>query len=291
MSPKKCVVLDTDTFNEIDDQFALAYLLQCGEVLQTEAIFAAPFFNGKSSGPQDGRDKSAAEIHRLLSLMGREEMSDRVFLGADRFLENGRAAENEAAHRLIELARKHSPADPLYVIGIAAATDLASALLLAPEIAPALTVVWLGGNAYHWPTASEFNLREDPQAVRVLFDSGVRLVHLPCMGVVSAMTTCAPELRAALEHKNPLCDDLLAAVLADSQARFHRLWWSRAIWDVAAIACLADPSLVLTREEPRPLLTEDLHWQQVPGRPNLTYVYHIQRDGVYRDLFTRLSRV
>ena len=36
------VVLDTDTFNEIDDQFALAYLLRSKEKLNTKAIYAAP---------------------------------------------------------------------------------------------------------------------------------------------------------------------------------------------------------------------------------------------------------
>jgi hypothetical protein len=38
-------------------------------------------------------------------------------------------------------------------------------------------VVWLGGNARFWPTAREFNLRQDPAASRVLFDSGVAFGH------------------------------------------------------------------------------------------------------------------
>ena len=37
------VVLDTDTFNEIDDQFALAYLIQSSEKLNLKAVYAAPF--------------------------------------------------------------------------------------------------------------------------------------------------------------------------------------------------------------------------------------------------------
>lgn len=39
------VVLDTDTYNEIDDQFALAYLLCSAEKLNLKAVFAAPFHN------------------------------------------------------------------------------------------------------------------------------------------------------------------------------------------------------------------------------------------------------
>lgn len=36
------VVLDTDTFNEIDDQFALAYLICSKEKLDLQAVYAAP---------------------------------------------------------------------------------------------------------------------------------------------------------------------------------------------------------------------------------------------------------
>ena len=36
------VVLDTDTYNEVDDQFALAYLLCSKEKANVKAICAAP---------------------------------------------------------------------------------------------------------------------------------------------------------------------------------------------------------------------------------------------------------
>lgn len=66
------VVLDTDAYNEIDDQFAIAYLLKSKENLNTKAIYAAPFHNGKSNGPKDGMEKSYQEILKLLSLLGEE---------------------------------------------------------------------------------------------------------------------------------------------------------------------------------------------------------------------------
>ena len=58
--PAGCVdvVIDTDTFNEIDDQFALAYLIRSEEKLHLKAIYAAPFHNEKSAGPEDGMEKS-----------------------------------------------------------------------------------------------------------------------------------------------------------------------------------------------------------------------------------------
>ncbi len=55
------MVLDTDTFNEIDDQFAVIYALHSKERLQVEAFYAAPFHNELSSGPKDGMEKKATK--------------------------------------------------------------------------------------------------------------------------------------------------------------------------------------------------------------------------------------
>ena len=43
------VVLDTDAYNEIDDQFALAYMVKSKERINVKAIYAAPFFNSNAS--------------------------------------------------------------------------------------------------------------------------------------------------------------------------------------------------------------------------------------------------
>ena len=48
------VVLDTDAYNEIDDQFAIAYLLRNQDRLNIKGFCAAPFFNINSSSPADG---------------------------------------------------------------------------------------------------------------------------------------------------------------------------------------------------------------------------------------------
>ena len=65
------MVLDTDTYNEVDDQFALCYALLSPERLNVQAVYAAPFFNDRSSGPEDGMKRSYDEIARLLDKLGR----------------------------------------------------------------------------------------------------------------------------------------------------------------------------------------------------------------------------
>lgn len=73
-------VLDTDTYNEIDDQFALAYMLASEDKIRLKAIYAAPFFNDNSSSPADGMEKSYQEIHKILDLAEKTEMKAVVFL-------------------------------------------------------------------------------------------------------------------------------------------------------------------------------------------------------------------
>ena len=60
------VVLDTDTYNEIDDQFALVQMLLSKDRFDVEAIYAAPFFNARADSPAHGMELSYQEILRLL---------------------------------------------------------------------------------------------------------------------------------------------------------------------------------------------------------------------------------
>ena len=39
------MVLDTDTYNEVDDQFAVVHALMSPNRLSVEALYAAPFHN------------------------------------------------------------------------------------------------------------------------------------------------------------------------------------------------------------------------------------------------------
>ena len=48
------MVLDTDTYNEIDDQFALVYALLCPEKLNVEAVYAARLPMTGPPGPATG---------------------------------------------------------------------------------------------------------------------------------------------------------------------------------------------------------------------------------------------
>ncbi len=285
------VVIDTDTYNEIDDQFALAYLIKSDRKLKLKAIYAAPFFNTKSSGPQDGMEKSYAEIMNILELMEREELKEMVYKGSIKYLPSEtKAVLSPAAEDLAKRAMSYSEEKPLYVIAIGAITNVASAILLAPEIIHRIVIIWLGGHSFEWHDSKEFNMFQDVAAARVVFGCGVPLVQLPCMGVVSAFSTTGPELEYWLRGKNKLCDYLVDVTEKEAKKSGAGLFWSRPIWDVCAVAWLLDEDFMLDRLEHSPIPEYDHHYSVDKTRHFIRYVYYINRDKLFEDLFTRLAK-
>ena len=285
------VVLDTDTYNEIDDQYALAYMIKSSEKLNPKAIYAAPFFNFKSSSPEDGMEKSYSEILNVLELMDREDLKPIVHKGSRRFLLDENTPErSEAVEDLIRLSKSYSKEKPLYVISIGAITNIASAILLDPEIIDRIVVIWLGGHAVHWPNNKEFNLCHDVAAARIIFGCGVPLVQLPCMGVVSAFTTSGPELEYHLRGKNKLCDYLIDVTEEAARISYGEKVWTRPIWDVTAVAWLLDGDFEEDCLMASPIPEYDDHYAFNPNRHLIKYVYNIKRDNLFGDLFEKLSR-
>ncbi len=283
-------VLDTDAYNEIDDQYAIAYMLKCSEKINVQAIYAAPFSNEKAATPKEGVRRSYDEILHILRLMNREEMLSSVYLGCEAYLPNETTpVHSPAAEDLVRRAMAHTPDHPLYVVAIAAITNVASALLLEPAIRERIVVVWLGGHALHWHDNHEFNLYQDIAGARVLMGCGAAVILLPCMGVVSAFSTTEPELRTYLKGKNALCDYLFSYTTAEvSSYQGQVQYWSKPIWDVTAVAWLLSDEFMLDELIPSPIPEYDHRWGQDKRRHLVRYVYHINRDKLFNHLFSKL---
>jgi inosine-uridine nucleoside N-ribohydrolase len=287
-------VLDTDTFNEIDDQYAVAYSLLSPERMSVEAIYAAPFVNDRSRSAAEGMEKSHEEILRLLSFFS--DVDDSIALrGSARFFERrDRPVDSPAARDLID--RALTPGDgPPYVLTIGGPVNVSSAILMEPKIKERIVVVWLGGTPQYWPSASEFNLRQDVIASQVLFDSGVPLVQIPTKNVAEHLRTTVPELDEHMRGRSRLGDYLHGQFLEYSALRMNRqdrnagFPWSKVIWDISAVAWLNNPEWVPSDIVPSPVLTDDMRWDRRAGRHNIRVANNVDRDAVFDDLFSRLS--
>ena len=280
------MVLDTDTYNEIDDQFALCYAYLSREKIQLEAVYAAPYFNSRSTSAGDGMVKSYQEILRLLKMLGKSP-DGFAYKGSDRYLEDvSRPVRSDAALDLVKKAMVSSPDDPLYVVTVGCITNIASALLIEPKIIENIVIVWLGGNALYWPHQKEFNLMQDVPAARVVLNSGVPLVIMPCANVISHFHTSIPEMKAYLQGKSTLSDYLLNMTIEYSGGKDT---WSKVIWDVTAVAWLVNPSWLPTNIEHSPVLTDQVTYSFDHTRHFIRMATSVNRDAVFRDLFGKIT--
>lgn len=281
------MVLDTDTYNEIDDQFALVYALLSKERINLQAVYAAPFFNELSEGPKDGMEKSYDEIVRILTRMN-EPVEGFVFRGADRYLPGKeQPVDSDAVRDLIAKALAAPDDEPLYVVAIGAITNVASAILLEPGIIEKIIVLWLGGNALDWTDTREFNLIQDVPAAQVIFNSGVPTVLVPCLGVASHLHTTLPEIERYVKGQGAIGDFLAERYEGCSSDHFAL---SRVIWDISVVAWLIESSWIPTTLVHSPVLTDQVTWSRDTSRHLIRSAHYAHRDPVFRDLFAKLAR-
>lgn len=290
------VIIDTDAFNEIDDQFAIAYLLLSEDKLNTVGICAAPFFNPLSTGPKDGMEKSYNEIHKLLDIMGREDLKDRTYRGSEEYLKDENTpVRSPAASFMVETAKKYSPDAPLYIVAIGAITNVASAIIADPAAMENTVIVWLGGHGMEcdWKRgeASEFNMRQDIAAARVVFNSATPVVMLPCEGVVSAFYLSGAECEYWLRGSNSLGDYLADNTVRAAESYACGKPWTRVIWDVTAVAWLlnTESEVFMASKKIKTMLPEyDMSYSYPEEGKEITYVTKIKRDALMDDLLSKI---
>ncbi len=281
------VVIDTDAATEVDDPFAIAYALCSGERLNVKAIFAAPFaMNEKTDNPKTGMEMSYAEICNVMNLINKTNQ-EIVFKGSENYLlDKSKPMKSDAANRLIELSKDYSKDKPLYVLAIGAITNIASALLLCPELIEKIVIVWLAGDDFY-QSPNAYNVYQDVKSAQVIFDSGVPLIHVPCRNVTSHMLTSVPELESCIGGKNALCDYLIGLVKEYGDDHFA---WGKQIWDIAVIGYMLDASYADVEIVHAPIITDQLTWSFDYKRHFIKNVRKIDRDKIFRDMFIKLGK-
>ncbi|MFT3950136.1 MAG: nucleoside hydrolase [Agriterribacter sp.] len=278
------VVIDTDAYNEIDDQFAVVYALLSPEKLNVKAIYAAPFLNNRSESAGDGMRKSKEEILRLLDKM-KIANKGLVFQGSDNFLTTpGKAIESDAAKDLVKKAMNSE--EPLYVLTLGAPTNVASAILMEPRITDKIVIVWLGGTGLNWSKATEFNLKQDPLASKVLFNSGVPLIQLPTEPVTSHLQTTVSEVEHYLKGQGPI-GDYLVQIFKDYRQDHYGA--SHVVWDISAIAYVINPNWFKTEILHSPILTDQLTYSFDNSRHFYRVATYLWRDPIFGDMFRKIQ--
>ena len=287
------VILDTDAYNEIDDQYAIAYMIKKSDKFNVKAICAAPFSNSKTPDVREGMIKSYNEIHNLLTLCGNDSLKEIIYKGSESYMtDENTPVDSDSSRLMADISDNYSPNNPLYIIAIGAITNVASAILMNPKMIHNCVVVWLGGHGIHYPlSASEFNMRQDIAAARVVMSSSIPLILLPCKGVVDRISTTKQELEHWLLGKNALCDYLYKHTVDEAESYALGKPWSRVIWDISAVIWFFNENEKCMKERiiPSPLPEYDRNYSFDMLNHNIKYIYDVNRDVIFEDLFNTLG--
>lgn len=336
------VLLDTDTANEIDDQFALAWALMSPDRIELEAVTAAPFsfqhhrsellqsqaileaggpktpeeaqlvatyrswLDGLASvgknpaevtfvPPDEGMELSYQEILTIYDKLGLDSKG-KVFRGSPGYLRAfDKPVRSPAVEAIIE--RALAPSDrPLYLVAIACLSNVASALLLAPEIVRNLVVVWTSAYPSSAPycNAPSLNLVQDKLASQLLFECGAAHVYLPGFHVGAQLRLSLPEMETWVRGRGAI-GDYLHHLYSHNPIHAQRgvtdiAWRSWIIWDMINIAWLLNPDWVPSAPCPAPQLDDALFWRHPEGRHLMREAHDVDRDAIFHDLYRKLAQ-
>ncbi len=280
------VVLSTDIGNEIDDQWAIAYMM------------ANPDFDVRGVISEHAPSiPDPAGYHSYLLL--RDEIENRlgmrvhppIFPGADVALKDAHTPiVNDAVRFLIEQSKAFSPQDRLTVLTIGAATDTASAILADPSIVDRIRVVAMAFNSE--TNAKEYNVENDVAAWQVLLNSSVPLVIGPGEVCRADLAMYYDQTRKLLAADGPiglwLWDEYDAwyfrQVKPLRKDDFSKPWM---IWDIITMAYLEGFDTAETK--PRPTLNDDLTMTHAPGNNTVTWITHVDSVRLWDDFQARIA--
>lgn len=286
----KKAIIDTDAYNEMDDQYAIAYAASSDKI-DLLSVNAAPFFNWRSTSFEDGMEKSYDEAVRVLETIGMAGKIP-VYRGSrTRIGDNPGFApsESEAADNIIRSARELD--EPLYVMAIGAITNVASALLKDPSIAGKIVIIWLGGHCLDREALDEFNLIQDYAAGQIISNLDVPLVMLPAFD----HGTCA--LLASRKDMDRITGDSPAAVFfretlpREFSGEGYNEGWHKIIWDIAAPGVLAVPEAYEFSVIPAPVFAEGGKYAFDPTRRKILYMDTVDKEPIFTDVFGLISNL
>lgn len=237
------IVLDCDTKNEVDDQFAIAHALGLPpNTLDVRGVISV--HDTTAHGP-GSRDLYQEEAERVVGLCGSEVP---CIPGAERPMEDHHTpVESEGLEFLIEEAQS----GPLTIIATGPATDVASMLLVAPEVRENVRIVWLGGfgdaESYErFKMGGELNGRADIASWRGLFEDSVELLQVPGWSGPHKLVVEGHSFAGDLRNLGrPIADYLAGILVAEVEEKGGELGpEEKIIWDVACISAVADPAAV-----------------------------------------------
>ena len=282
------VLLSTDVGNEIDDQWAITYLLTNPD-FDVQGIISAHAPSLPDPSAHATYQVLVDVVERRLGMLVHPPLLE----GSSLPLANSKTPRpSDGLTFLLRTANRYSKDNRLTVLTIGAATDVASALLSEPGIADRINVVAMGFKDLSQDGGKEYNVQNDPRAWQIILNS-----HVPV--VIGSGDVCREHLALSYERAATLIGThgpVGAWLWAE-----YKSWYFRhvkplrvddfskpwVIWDIITLAYLE--SMTKQKIISRPVLGDDLSFE--PGRTNsqITWITSVDSDHLWKDFLEKLD--
>lgn len=280
------LIIDTDLKCEADDPFALVHAIMTPK-FKIAGVIGAHF------GARTHQDSMMRSYNEAKLYMEYMNLTDKipVFKGAERAIPDEKTPmPSEGSDLIIREAMKDDPS-PLYVLLWGPVTDLASAILLKPEITKRLHVVWLGG-AWYPQGGWEFNVSNDINAANVMMKSDVDLSMIT-EGSFRRVNVSLAELELKVSRRGKVGWYLFKQVNDFNHAHLESPEWPYGetwnLGDTPTIAVMLNPMGFGFQWVPAPLFTKDMYYIPTPTNRAIKIYTDIDARLVIDDFFAKLQ--
>lgn len=273
------LIIDTDAANEVDDQFAIALALGFPEKLTIEGFVVSHYgLRGGTLGMEKSQ-KSLSEVLDNAHLQNKFPL----LKGIDPLTYLDRNTHSEGVDFIIKTAHTGTKENPVWVVALGPATNVAAAILKDPSIMEKMVVIWHGRSK--WPEQCwNFNAYNDIKAVQLLFDLPVRLI---LFDTGTYLTMPMKESETRIKNKGSLGKYLHDIRLASPYARQD----GKGLFDLGDIAVLLDPEICKWEIVDAPSIGHDLRYDFTTKRGKFVRISDINRDECFKLLDAALERI
>src|SRR6266849_872179 len=281
------VVLSTDVGNEIDDQWAITYLLLQPR-FEVLGVMSAHAPSISAPAGQTSYRILVDVVENRLAMSTHPPLVE----GGSLALQDAKTPRmSPAVHFLVETSRRFTRDNRLTVLMIGAGTDVASAILTDPTIVERVRVIQMGFNDEQG--GNEFNVANDVHAVQAILDSNVPLVVGPGKVCRASLSLTFDQAREMLAKRGAIG----AWLWEEYQAWYFRYGkplrvndfskpW--VIWDDITLAYVL--GMTTQHTLPRPRLRDDMTFEQVKTDRTVTWITDVDEQRMWTDFLSVVDK-
>jgi inosine-uridine nucleoside N-ribohydrolase len=290
LSAKTPVLLSTDVGNEIDDQWAIVYLLASPE-FDVQGIVSAHAPSLPAPSAHATYKILVDEVENRMGMMTHPPLLE----GSSLPLEDNKTPQPSAGlDFILQASEGYSKENRLNVLTIGAATDVASAILKDPAIVDRINVVAMGFKDLSSDGGKEYNVQNDPKAWQIILKSGVPVT-------IGSGDVCRANLSLSFQQAAALLSGHgpVAAWLWDEYQTwyyvhikplrvndFSKPW---IIWDIITLAYVE--GITTQKEIARPVLGDDLSLKDANKKEagKINWIETVDSARLWKEFIERLD--